>query len=173
MGQHDDSIRTANQLLYGVDTQFEANLVWRQEQPGFSAGPAYGAGIGNLSGWVVFFGAVGLILAGIATRSWIGGALGALAGAAIPTGIAILAGKFRPSLPRFGAKGGAAKRKPLGLLVWVALFGVLGALAGVGFSYAVEAPDAIAEVTPVFAGAGAGLGFLLWAARRIFRRKAK
>lgn len=173
----DESNRFTNQLLYGVNTDWEATLArMPSNQPHADTGPnpAYGAGIGNLSGWVVFFGAVGLILAGIATRSWIGGALGALAFAAFPTGIAMLTGKFRPSLPRLGAKDGAAKqRKPASLLFWVALFTVLGGLAAVGFAYAIEAPDAVMQVAPVLAGAGALLGLVVWTVRRLSRRSAK
>jgi hypothetical protein len=173
MGPHDDSIRTANQLMHGVDTQFEVNLVRQQPQPGFSAGAAYGAGIGNLSGWVVFFGAVGLILTGIATRSWIGSVVGALAFAALPTGIAMLAGKFRLSLPRIAVRDEAAKTKrPRSLAFWIALFAAIAALAGVGFTYAVEAPDAAPVVSLVFAAVGAALGCFVWGARRVFRRKA-
>lgn len=53
-----------------------------------SGGSAGGGGIGNASGWVVFFGMIGAVLGGIAGRGWMGAVVG---GVMLGGGIALLA----------------------------------------------------------------------------------
>ncbi len=96
---------------------------------------AFGGGIGNLQGWLVFFAAIGLIFVGLLTRSWIGGAIGAAVFACVPLLIARLSRGAEVFDPIRG------RRLPGGVLAWTTVFGLLGAGAGYEMAFALDVAD--------------------------------
>jgi len=125
---------------------------------GGSSNAAFGGGIGNLQGWMVFFGAVGLILAGLLTRSWIGAAVGAGVLVCIPVLIARVARGPEVFDPIRG------RRLAGGKATWTLLFGLLGAGAGYEMAFALDVTDEIqsfATVIAVFAVFGALVGLVI------------
>ncbi len=125
---------------------------------GGSSSGAFGGGIGNLQGWMVFFGAIGLILAGVVTRSWVGGAVGAGAFVCVPVLIARIARGPEVFDPIRGW------RLPGGKTAWTLVCGLLGAGAGYEMALALEVADeiqSIVTVVAVFAVFGALMGLVI------------
>lgn len=95
--------------------------------PGQGANPAVGGGIGNLSGWVVFFGMIGAVLGGILGRGLTGAVVGALVFGGAMWALGAFAGRAgNGAVSRASVVGWALKGAIAG--------GVLGVLIGLGDS---------------------------------------
>jgi hypothetical protein len=122
----------------------------RARMNGPMGGGGGGGGIGNLSGWVVFFGMIGAIIGGILGRGFLGAIFGALFFAVVIWGISAF----------LGSSGGSAISR-FSVLKWV----LMGAFAGVVMAWLIslEYPDRMENLLTnwVIIGAIAFGGFRL------------
>lgn len=149
-----------NNITNNIQEAIFGDKTYVPDDPTHTAGPAYGAGIGNAQGWIAFAAMLGALIGAIVGRGVIGAVVGALvAGGSLFVLIRLVGGNL-------------ARPRSLGSWpLWAAIGAVVGALVPVGLAAAAgdfDDPLTLLVLGGIFAVPGAALFAII---RVITRRK--